>query len=73
MTLSIWEVFRTLFHWGGKPDGESDEGGDEGRVIPSPLDLSVRIAHGGPDDDIVRELSKINERARELKDSRRGN
>lgn len=73
MARSIWQVFHTLFRWGEKTDGEPDEDADEGRFIPSPLDLSVRIAHGGSDDGVVRELSKINEQARELEDSRREN
>lgn len=69
MVLSIWGVFRTLFRWGENTDDEPDEESDEGRFVPSPLDLSVRIAHGGPDDEIVRELSKIDEQARELENS----
>lgn len=71
MALSIWEVFRTVFRWGAKTDDQANEETDEGRFIPSPLDLSVRIGHGGPDDDVVRELSKIDEQARELEDSQR--
>lgn len=73
MALSIWEVFQTLFRWGEKPNDETDEEADEGRFVPSPLDLSVRIAHGGSDDTVVRELSKIDEQARELEDNQRRN
>lgn len=71
MAPSILEVFHTLFRLGKKTDEESDEEIDEGRFIPSPLDLSVRIGHGGSDDHIVRELSNIDEQARELRDSQR--
>ena len=73
MALSIWEVFRALFRLGENADEESDEETDEGRFIPSPLDLSVRIGHGGSDDHVVRELTKIDEQARELEDSQRRN
>lgn len=73
MALSIWEVFQTLLRWRERTDEEPIEEADEGRFMPSPLDLSVRIGHGGADDNVVRELSKIEEQARELEDSQRGN
>ncbi|MDG5777429.1 hypothetical protein VB773_21795 [Haloarculaceae archaeon H-GB2-1] len=69
MSLNIWEVFQTLFRW----DEEPSEEADEARFIPSPLDLSVRVAHGGSDDTVVRELSKIDEQARELEKTRQDN
>ena len=72
MPPSIWDVFRALSRWGEKTEVSSEET-DERRFVPSPLDLSVRIGHGGADDDVVRELSKIDEQARELEDSQRGN
>lgn len=71
MSLSIWEVFQNLLRWGASTDEESSEEADEGRFIPSPLDLSVRAAHGGSDDAVVRELSTIDEQARELEDTQR--
>ncbi|WP_049984865.1 hypothetical protein [Halobellus rufus] len=67
MIRSLWDVF--LARIGNADDGDD---ADEGRrFVPSPLDLSVRVGHGGRDDEVVRELSKIDERARELEDSQR--
>ena len=73
MSLSIWEVFQTLFRWGERTDEEPSEEADEGRFVPSPLDRSVRVAHGGSDDTVVRELSKVDEQARELENTQRDN
>lgn len=73
MSLTIWEVFQTLFSWDERTDEEPSEEADEGRFIPSPLDLSVRVAHGGSDNTVVRELSKIDEQARELENTQRDN
>ncbi|RBI59365.1 hypothetical protein DMJ13_22265 [halophilic archaeon] len=73
MGLSIWEMFQTLFRWDESTDEKPSEEADEGRFIPSPLDLSVRVAHGGSDDTVVRELSKIDEQARELEKNQRDN
>ncbi|KTG08097.1 hypothetical protein AUR64_00525 [Haloprofundus marisrubri] len=66
MVRSLWEVFLALV---GRADDEDDA--ENARFVPSPLDLSVRTAHGGRDDEVVRELSKIDEQARELEDHRR--
>jgi hypothetical protein len=71
MVQSVWEVFLALFGRGEGTDEDSDEEDDGGRFVPSPLDLSVRIGHGGSDSQQVRELSKVSERARELEDQRR--
>lgn len=66
MGLSLWEVFLSKF------SGSSEEGDEEGEgFVPSPLDLSVRYAHGGPDAEIERELHRITEQARELEDEER--
>ena len=73
MSLSIWEVFQTLFRWGENTDEDPSEEENDSHFIPSPLDLSVRVAHGGSDDTVVRELSKIDERARELDNTHRDN
>ena len=73
MSLNIWEVFQTLFRWDERTDEEPSEEADESRFIPSPLDLSVRVAHGGSDDTVVRELSKIDEQARELEKTQQDN
>jgi len=70
MGRSLWETFLVLFASGPESDDATDET-DEGRFVPSPLDLSVRVAHGGSDDERVRALSEIEERARDLEDDRR--
>ena len=66
MSRSLWEVFLALV--GNAEETEED---DESRFVPSPLDLSVRVGHGGRDDEVVRELSKISDRAQRLEDDRR--
>jgi hypothetical protein len=67
MLRSLWNVFLTLV---GNADEERETDSDS-RFVPSPLDLSVRVGHGGRDDEVVRELSKVSERARELEERRR--
>jgi hypothetical protein len=67
MPRSLWTAIVSLF---GRGDPDSD-GEDEGRFVPSPLDSSVRIAHGGSDDTIERELRDVDERARTLEETRR--
>ena len=73
MSLSIWEAFQTLLRRGESADEEPSEEADESRFVPSPLDRSVRVAHGGSDDTVVRELSKVDEQARELENTHRDN
>ncbi|WP_224333118.1 hypothetical protein [Haloprofundus halobius] len=70
MVRSLWEAFLALV--GRGDDGDDGDEADESRFVPSPLDLSVRTAHGGRDDEVVRELSKIGEQAREIEDRHRG-
>ncbi len=70
MALSIWEVFLALFGGGGDSEEESGEEEGESRFVPSPLDLSVRIGHGGSDSQRVRELAEMNERAAEIEEER---
>lgn len=69
MIHGIWEVFLALL----SSEEDSDEEGGEGSFVPSPLDLSVRVGHGGRDDEVVREISKIDKKARELEENRRSN
>jgi hypothetical protein len=69
MVLRVWKAFLALFDR-GEPGEESDEEGGEGRFVPSPLDRSVRIGHGGSDDEQLRALSEPRERARELEADR---
>lgn len=71
MALSVWEVFLALFRGDEETEAESDEGEDEGRFVPSPLDLSVRIGHGGSEDERVRALVEISEQAREIEEEHR--
>lgn len=77
MALSVWEVFLDLFKGVENSNEESGnergEEEDDDRFVPSPLDLSVRIGHGGSDSQQVRELAKINKQAEEIEEERRGN
>lgn len=70
MAGGLWEVFRSIFTRNTGESDEDDEQESEG-FIPSPLDLSVRYSHGGPDDEIEREFQRIHEQARELEDKQR--
>jgi hypothetical protein len=65
MAPSIWEVFVARLR-----GGEDDEEGEDARFVPSPLDLSVRVGHGGQDETAARELRKVRERAEELEEGR---
>jgi hypothetical protein len=49
------------------PDDERDADGDGGGFVPSPLDRSVRYAHGGNDDG-ERALAEIRERAETIEE-----
>jgi hypothetical protein len=51
-------------------DEEPDGDGEGGGFVPSPLDRSVRYAHGGNDDG-ERALSEVRERAETIEDPRR--
>ncbi|MXR20249.1 hypothetical protein [Halobacterium bonnevillei] len=77
MALSVWEVFLAVFRGGEESKNDSgEESGEEeaeGRFVPSPLDLSVRIGHGGSDSQRVRELAKIRKQAEEIEERQRGN
>jgi hypothetical protein len=63
----IWELFVATF----RREAEEDDGDGRSRFVPSPLDLSVRVGHGGRDDEVERELSKISDQARALEGDRR--
>jgi hypothetical protein len=69
--MNIWELFLSKFSVSqeASENDEEDEGGN--RFIPSPMDLSVRIAHGGSDADLQREINKINEQAQKIGESNR--
>ena len=69
MAWSLWEVFIALF--GDREASTEDD--EEDRFVPSPLDLSVRIGHGGKDDEGVRELFRTQENARTLEEAQLDN
>jgi hypothetical protein len=50
----------------------SDDGteSDDARFVPSPLDASVRYAHGGGGDEVERELDEIRDEAKRLEGRR---
>lgn len=66
MGRTLWEMFLSKLRRNTEKGDEEDEG-----FLPSPLDLSVRSAHGGPDDEIEREFHRIQEQARELEEKER--
>lgn len=67
MIRSIWEAFVARL----SRRVEADRAEEESRHVPSPLDLSIREAHGGRDVSVERELSKIGERAEEFEEQER--
>jgi len=67
MGRSLWEAFLSIFDRGSDENDTEDEEG----FTPSPLDLSVRFAHGGPDTAVERELVDVEEQARELEETQR--
>lgn len=64
MLRGLWAVFVSRF----RRTSVEDRADGESRFVPSPLDLSVRVAHGGRDDEVERELSKIEEQARAIEE-----
>lgn len=68
MARSLWEVFISLFK--REKDENDGEESDE-QFVPSPLDLSVRFAHGGPDNEVEREINEIEEQAQRLEENQR--
>lgn len=66
MARSLWEVFASLIRRESEDNEEDDD-----RFVPSPMDLSVRVGHGGADNEVERELNKIENQAQELEENRR--
>ena len=71
-------MFRRILAWLGRRPGavlsgerdteeEEEEEERDARFVPSPLDRSVRDAHGG-NDDLERELAAIADRAKEIEE-----
>jgi len=73
MTLSIWEMFVALFREGEEVGEETEAEENESRFVPSPLDLSVRVGHGGTAGERLRKLTKISEQAREIEERQHDN
>ena len=69
MPRSLWEVLLSFFREERDENGDDEEPDEQ--FVPSPLDLSVRFAHGGPDNEVKRELNKIEEQAQQLEQSQR--
>lgn len=67
MGLTLWEVFLSKFKRNIETEEEEDE--ESNGFVPSPLDLSVRYAHGMPDAEIEREFHRITEQAREIEEA----
>lgn len=65
MFRAVWEWLTARF---GSEDGAVDEEAEQSRFIPSPLDISVRFAHGGSSTDVEREIAAIERQARHLED-----
>lgn len=65
MVRSLWESLRSIVTRSSESDSEAR------RFLPSPLDRSVRAAHGGSDEEAARELEQLDEQARELKAQQR--
>lgn len=68
MIHSVWEAFVSRL-W---RNADADEEDGKSRFVPSPLDVSVRVAHGGHDVGVERELSRISERAAQIDEDERG-
>ena len=66
MPLTLLKRFRRRFG-GEKPDGDSDDN----RFVPSPLELSVRYAHGSGEREADREIRRIQEQAEQFDDRHR--
>jgi hypothetical protein len=65
----IGGLLARLVHRLRRDDAETES--DDARFVPSPLDESVRYAHGGGGDDVERELDEIRDAAERL-ERRRG-
>ena len=67
MALSISEIREILF--GSGTESDENEGADAGDAfVPSELDLSVRVGHGGREDELAREIANIQKQAEEIEE-----
>ena len=63
MVLSILEIREMLFGSGTESD---EDAGDA--FVPSELDLSVRVGHGGREDELAREIANVQKQAEEIEE-----
>ena len=70
MPATLWRRFRRRFVDDADTDADSDidenTDSDESRFVPSPLDMSVRHAHGSNEAAVDRELERIQQQAEEI-------
>ena len=77
MPATLWRRFRRRFVDDADTDADSDidentdTDSDESRFVPSPLDMSVRHAHGSTEAAVDRELQRIQQQAEEIERRRR--
>jgi hypothetical protein len=69
MGPNIWELFLSKFALSEEASDSDDDEESGSRFVPSPMDLSVRIAHGGSDADLQREINTINQQAKQIEES----
>ncbi|MEF8840869.1 MAG: hypothetical protein V5A62_04495 [Haloarculaceae archaeon] len=66
-------MFRRILAWlrgcSGDDEPDTESGERDSRFVPSPLDRSVRYAHGG-NDELDREIADVTDRAREFEERR---
>lgn len=55
----------------GDGEDDADKESADGEFVPSPLDVSVRYAHGGGKTEADRELADIEEEAQQLANQQR--
>lgn len=65
MAFSISEIREILFGTGGASETDREEDADDG-FVPSEMDLSVRVGHGGQEDELAREIVDIQNQAEQL-------
>jgi hypothetical protein len=67
MALSISDIREILFGSGtGSDENEDADASADDAFVPSEMDLSVRVGHGGQEDDLAREIANIQKRAEEI-------
>jgi hypothetical protein len=67
MALSISDIREILFGSGTESDDHEDGDADKA-FVPSEMDLSVRVGHGGQEDDLAREIAHIQRQAEQIEE-----